>query len=149
MKEVLNSKLISVMRYAALFVLPLLAPLVMTYSVNAQSPVQAGACSGSGTAGGALTFTATPATTTCTNSEPKIQLILTDIVNIFSVVVGIIAVIMIIVGGFRYITGGGSGDVSGAKNTIIYALIGLVIVALAQVLVHFVLFRATTAAAGG
>ena len=62
------------------------------------------------------------------------------IVRIFSIVVGIIAVIMIIYGGFRYITSGGdSGRVGNAKNTLIYALVGLIIVALAQLIVHFVL----------
>jgi hypothetical protein len=62
------------------------------------------------------------------------------IVNLLSVIVGIVAVIMIIVGGFRYITSGGeSSNVSGAKNTLIYAIVGLIIVALAQFIVHFVL----------
>jgi uncharacterized membrane protein len=62
------------------------------------------------------------------------------VVNIFSLLVGIVSVIMIIYGGFRYITSGGeSGAVGNAKNTIIYAIIGLIIVALAQVIVHFVL----------
>jgi len=61
-------------------------------------------------------------------------------INIFSIIVGVIAVIMIIVGGLKYITSGGeSSNVSGAKNTIIYAIIGLVVVALAQFIVHFVL----------
>lgn len=69
-----------------------------------------------------------------------IQEIVTKIVNIFSVIVGIVAVIMIIYGGFRYITSGGdSGNIGSAKNTIVYAVIGLVIVALAQFLVKFVL----------
>jgi uncharacterized membrane protein len=62
------------------------------------------------------------------------------VVNIFSLLVGIVAVIMIIYGGFRYITSGGeSGAVGNAKNTIVYAIIGLILVALAQTLVHFVL----------
>jgi len=62
------------------------------------------------------------------------------VVELFSVVVGIISVIMIIYAGFRYITSGGeSGSVSNAKNTLIYAIIGLVIVVLAQLIVHFVL----------
>lgn len=66
--------------------------------------------------------------------------LLTKIINIFSAIVGVIAVVMIIVGGLRYITSGGdSGRVSTAKTTIIYALVGLVIVALAQLIVHFVL----------
>jgi hypothetical protein len=61
-------------------------------------------------------------------------------VNIFSIVVGVVAVIMIIYGGFKYITSGGdSNNVSGAKNTLIYAIVGLIIVALAQLIVHYVL----------
>ncbi|HVW23010.1 MAG TPA: pilin [Candidatus Saccharimonadales bacterium] len=61
------------------------------------------------------------------------------VVNIFSVVVGIVAVIMIIYGGFKYITSGGGDGVTGAKNTLIYAIVGLVVVALAQIIVHYVI----------
>jgi len=75
----------------------------------------------------------------------KIQDIVTLVVNIFSVIVGIVAVIMIIYGGFKYITSGGdSGNITSAKNTIIYAIIGLVVVALAQFLVQFVLDKVVT-----
>lgn len=69
-----------------------------------------------------------------------LEALITRIVNIFSVIVGVIAVIMIIIGGFRYITSGGdSSNVTSAKNTIMYAIIGLIIVALAQIIVRFVL----------
>lgn len=91
--------------------------------------------------------------TTCTAGDTttgtqKIQSIVTLIVNLFSIVVGIVAVIMIVVGGFKYITSGGdSGNITSAKNTIVYAVIGLVIVALAQFLVKFVLNKVTTAGA--
>lgn len=62
--------------------------------------------------------------------------------NLFSAIVGIIAVVMIIVGGIKYITSGGdSGNITSAKNTIMYAVIGLVVVALAQIIVNFVLER--------
>jgi hypothetical protein len=65
-------------------------------------------------------------------------------INIFSAVVGVVAVIMIIVGGFRYITSNGdSGRISAAKSTIIYAIVGLIVVALAQVIVQFVLHKVT------
>ncbi len=71
--------------------------------------------------------------------------ILTTVINIFSLVVGVTAVIMIIIGGLKYITSGGdSGNVTGAKNTILYAIVGLVIVALAQVIVRFVLAKVST-----
>jgi len=78
------------------------------------------------------------------DAEGRIQDIITTTINVFSLVVGVISVIMIIIGGLKYITSGGdSGNVTGAKNTILYAVIGLVVVALAQVIVRFVL---TTAA---
>jgi len=80
-----------------------------------------------------------------TTGSSNLNNVITDIVNIFSVVVGIVSVIMIIYGGFRYVTSGGdSGNVSSAKNTIIYAVIGLVVVALAQFIVQFVLDKVTT-----
>jgi len=93
----------------------------------------------------------TPTTNTdCTKNAPDqtggFQKILTEIINIFSIIVGVIAVIMIIFGGFKYITSGGKEEgVKGAKNTILYALIGLIIVALAQIIVKFVLSKATGA----
>jgi cytochrome bd-type quinol oxidase subunit 2 len=82
---------------------------------------------------------------TVTEGSSNLNNVITDIVNIFSVIVGIVSVIMIIYGGFRYVTSGGdSGNVSSAKNTIIYAVIGLVVVALAQFIVQFVLDKVTT-----
>lgn len=63
-------------------------------------------------------------------------------INVLSLVVGIIAVIMIIIGGLKYIiSSGDSSNINSAKNTILYALIGLVIVAMAQVLVRFVVTK--------
>ncbi len=71
---------------------------------------------------------------------PNLTSTVKKIINILSILVGAIAVIMIIFGGFRYVTSGGNdSSVSSAKNTILYAVIGLIIVALAQVIVHFVL----------
>lgn len=89
---------------------------------------------------------------TCSNDATNgggIDSILKKVIQIFSIIVGFVAVVMIIVGGIKYITSGGdSGNVSGAKNTIIYAVIGLIIVALAQVLVHYVLKNVASAANG-
>ena len=71
--------------------------------------------------------------------------VLKAIVNILSAIVGVAAVIMIIVGGFRYITSGGDANaVSGAKKTVIYAVVGLVLVAMAQFIVHFVIGAASS-----
>jgi cytochrome bd-type quinol oxidase subunit 2 len=75
-----------------------------------------------------------------TSADSDIDKLIENIVNIFSVIVGVIAVVMIIIGGFRYVTSGGdSSNVTAAKNTIMYAIIGLIIVALAQIIVRFVL----------
>lgn len=85
-------------------------------------------------------------TTACANNTGGAGTSLTDFIakalNVLSIVVGAIAVVMIIIGGFRYVTSGGKEEgVKGAKNSILYALIGLVIVALAQIIVRFVLNR--------
>jgi len=77
-------------------------------------------------------------------AQQKINDILHTVINFFSLIVGVVSVIMIIYGGLKYITSGGdSGNVSGAKNTIVYALIGIVVVALAQFMVRFVLTKIT------
>ncbi|HSX16744.1 MAG TPA: pilin [Patescibacteria group bacterium] len=71
---------------------------------------------------------------------------ITTVINFFSAIVGIVSVIMIIYGGFKYISSGGdSGNVQSAKNTIIYAVIGLVVVAMAQFIVQFVLNKVINA----
>jgi hypothetical protein len=72
--------------------------------------------------------------------------ILSAAVTILSIIIGIAAVIMILVSGYRYITSGGdTNKVSAAKSTLIYALIGVAIAALAQLLVHFVLYQSSKA----
>lgn len=52
---------------------------------------------------------------------------------------GILAVITIIIGGVKYVTAqGDSGNIATAKHTIVYAVIGLVVVLMAQAIVGFV-----------
>lgn len=71
---------------------------------------------------------------------PSIGHVIKVVINILSIVVGIIAIIMIIISGLRYVTSGGdANNVSAAKNTLMYALIGLVVVVFAQAIVQFVL----------
>lgn len=79
-------------------------------------------------------------------AQTKVNNLIKTVINLFSVVVGVVSVIMIIIGGLKYITSGGdSTSVAGAKNTILYAIIGLIIVALAQVMVQFVLGKVSQA----
>lgn len=78
--------------------------------------------------------------TPCPDSSGELHDIVTAGINMFSLVVGLIAIIMIIIGGIKYITSSGeAANVNSAKNTILYAIIGLVVVALAQVIVRYVL----------
>lgn len=63
-----------------------------------------------------------------------------NVVNVLLFALGMIAVIMIVIGGFRYVlSGGDSSSITAAKNTIFYAVIGLVVAILAFAIVNFVL----------
>lgn len=63
-----------------------------------------------------------------------------QVTNTILYIVGIIAVIMLIIGGIRYVVSGGdSKKVTDAKNTVLYAIIGLVIAFLAFAIVNFVI----------
>lgn len=74
------------------------------------------------------------------DAKGKVDKAVAVAIDTFSWIVGVASVIMIIVGGFKYVTSSGdSNSVNSAKNTILYALVGLVVVALAQVIVRFVL----------
>lgn len=63
-----------------------------------------------------------------------------QITNTILYIVGVIAVIMLIIGGIRYVVSGGdSKKVTDAKNTVLYAIIGLVIAVFAYAIVNFVI----------
>lgn len=68
--------------------------------------------------------------------------ILTKAVKIFSFVIGFAAILMIMVGGLKYvIASGDSNSINSAKNTILYAIIGLAIAAVAQSISVFVISK--------
>ena len=53
--------------------------------------------------------------------------------------IGVVAVIMLVIGGFKYVTSNGdSNQIHSAKNTILYAVIGLAVAILGQVIVTYV-----------
>ncbi len=97
---------------------------------SAQEQVQCGVNAGSGN--------------TSSQSAPKtLNNLAATIINILSLVGGAAAVIMIIVGGFRYVTSAGNPEgAKSARNTILYAVIGLIVIAVAQIIVQFVLNKA-------
>ena len=70
------------------------------------------------------------------------QGVISSIVNILSLVVGLAAVIGIIVAGVKYITSASNPqEANQARELVIYAVIGLAIAVIAQLLVRTVLFR--------
>ncbi len=76
------------------------------------------------------------------NGSGRLSTTLKTALSLFSIVVGVIALLMIIIGGVKFVTSQGeSAAVASAKNTIIYALVGLVIVAFSQFIVRFVLAK--------
>lgn len=114
------------------------APAIVSAQTSTQE-IQNGLCTGAN-----LQFTENTSGANCTTTDAteRINNIVHTIVNLLSAIVGIVAVIMIIFGGMRYITSGGNDtSVTSAKNTILYAIIGLIIVALAQIIVKFTLTK--------
>lgn len=74
------------------------------------------------------------------DNNTDLQSVITSVVNTMLFVIGIISVIMLIVGGIRYVVSGGNqSQVEGARNTILYAIVGLVIAFVAWGVVNFVI----------
>ena len=68
--------------------------------------------------------------------------VLTKAAKLLTIVVAIASVIMIIIGGIQYvISSGDPTNIGNAKNTILYAIIGLVIALLARGIISFVLVK--------
>jgi hypothetical protein len=68
--------------------------------------------------------------------------LITRVINVMLFIIGVLSVIMIVYGGILYvISAGDSGRVSKAKNTIMYAIVGLVVALLAYAIVNFVITR--------
>ncbi len=126
--------LITVMYALALAIIPGAMLLSASPAFAQNSEIQEALCSGANQEA--------PGTTQqCeTDSGTGVNGIVNTVITVFSWVVGVVSVIMIIVGGFKYVTSGGeSNGVTSAKNTILYAIVGLIIVAVAQIVVRFVL----------
>ena len=73
-------------------------------------------------------------------NEVKLDDRVKNVINGVLYVVGILAVVMVIIGGVKYTTSGGDqAQVTSAKNTILYGIVGLVIAILAYAIVNFVI----------
>ena len=104
--------------------------ILTTQPVGAQTPEQS-ACEGSG---------GTWSGSGCSNGTRTVSGTIKNVGNIIVFITGAISVLMIIIGGLRYTTSGGDqGGISSAKNTILYAVIGLIVSVMAYAIVNFVL----------
>ena len=122
-----------------------LVPALGSSAVAATGGIQSNLCQGSSSASGDSQGKCNSKTSTA-NVTSGIQKIAKSVVTIFSIIVGAVSVVMLIYGGLRYITSGGATEkVGDAKKTIIYAIVGLVVVALAQVIVNVAISATTTA----
>lgn len=127
---------------AAFMAVSLTVPVALPAMAGAAGSLQSEACKGLDQLGASGTGCASGK---AADNNPVYGLI-GDIVNILSWVVGIAAVITIIVAGLQYVTSGGdSAKVTSAKNTLIYALVGIVIAVAAQLLTHIAVFEGNKA----
>ncbi len=82
----------------------------------------------------------------CGASQGGVNNIIKVALNLLSFIAAVIAVIMVFVSGFKYMTAqGDAAQISSAKKSLVYALVGLVVVASAQFIVKFVLARSFNA----
>lgn len=123
-----------------------LSMMTPALALNCASPqsskeqIQCGACQAAGTEANCQPDTAGSSLTQT----------IKKVINVISVIAGAAAVLMIIVGGFRYVTSAGNAEATkAARNTIVYAVVGLIIIALAQIIVHFVLNNVTNNCVNG
>lgn len=80
----------------------------------------------------------------CQNSNVTSDSIVKTIIDIFLYLVGAISVIMIVYSGFRYVTSAGNqNSVTSAKNTLLYAVIGLIVAMFAWAIVSWIYNSAT------
>ena len=77
-------------------------------------------------------------------SQNVFIVIIRDVINVLSYVGGAAAIILIVVNGFKLvIAGGDTKSIEESRKGILYAVIGLIVIALAQTFVAFVLNRLT------
>ena len=71
------------------------------------------------------------------------------IINLMLFIVGVLAIFMMIYGGIRYVlSGGDNGKVKDAKNTILYAIVGLIVAILGYAIVNWVVSVVGSGATG-
>ncbi len=79
-----------------------------------------------------------------TNDKDALTKTIKSVIGILLFIIGMVAVIFIIIAGFRFVTSNGdSNTISSARNTIIYAILGIVVAVMAYAIVNFVIDNIT------
>ncbi len=100
--------------------------LISFSAVPAQAFTVWGACDGN-------------SSTVCSGTKDDATSTVKKIINLMLFAIGITAVILIIHSGLKYVTSRGDpGSIKSAKDTLLYAVIGLVVASLAYTIVNFV-----------
>jgi multisubunit Na+/H+ antiporter MnhB subunit len=121
----LRTTLLTVLTVLGLVALPLTPAVTFADGTDPASEIQQGV---SGVGGSS------------TANQDDLKGFLKTIVNVMLFILGAIAVIMIIIGGIRYTTSNGdAAQTKGAKDTILYAVVGLIVAILAYAIVNFVI----------
>ena len=125
--------LISFLKKAAPFLVAICMLIALPQAALAGSSTDEALCKGSG---------GTFVNGQCLNdedSDPTVLGTIKNVTNVLLFIAGAIGVIMIIIGGIRYATSNGEqAQVAGAKNTVLYAIIGVIVTILAYAIVNFV-----------
>jgi hypothetical protein len=115
----------------------LAAPVLITAPALAWSPFQSVDCKG-----------AAASSAVCQDKSKKgnpltgANGLFIKIANVIAIVAGVAAVIIIILAGLQMVTSGGSSeDIVNARRTLIYAVVGLIVIALARTIIGYVLGR--------
>jgi len=75
----------------------------------------------------------------CNTNPLGLAHIFANLANFLTILIGAVSVIMIIIGGLRYvISNGDSKQVTAAKDTILYAIVGVIVAIVAFAVVQFV-----------
>ena len=108
---------------------------VMAFSVGLLAPISVSAA-------GELNEGATAAHNA--DTPTSLTKVIGDITNVALFIIGAVSVLMLIYGGIRYtISGGDEKAITSAKNTILYAVIGIVVAVAAYAIVNFVITALT------
>lgn len=120
--------LVALISFLALIALP-------TATTLAASPIKGDYCTGDA-ANSAFCKDSGNTTNTISGNNGVIQ----KVIDVMAVIAGIVAVVMIMFSGYKFMTANGDANaVATARRNLIYALVGIVIIVLAEAIVRFVI----------